>query len=61
MLVEGPTDDINGSARATEQKFSINYNKAKTKFCLSLHHNNYNSYLFVNGEKSVSLKLVIKI
>ena len=32
-----------------EKKFSINFIKAKTKFCLSLHYNHNNSYFFVNG------------
>ena len=29
--------------------YSINFTKANTKFCLSLHYNGANSYLFVNG------------
>ena len=37
MLGEGPTDDINGNVPAAEKKFNIDINKAKTKFCLSLH------------------------
>ena len=44
-------DYINGSVATAEKKFSINYNKAKAKFCLSLHYNDDNSYLFVNGFK----------
>ena len=34
-----------------EQKklHSINFTKTNTKFCLSLHYNEANSYLFVNG------------
>ena len=51
MLHEGPTDDTNDSVGAAEQKFSINFNKAKTKFCLSSHCNHDNSYLFVNGKE----------
>ena len=41
MLGEGPTDDA-------EKKFGIDFSKAKTKLCLSLHYNGGNSYLFVN-------------
>ena len=33
------------------KKFDINFSKAKTKFCLSLHSNAANSYLFVDGKK----------
>ena len=29
--------------------YSINFTKTITKFCLSLHYNGSNSYLFVNG------------
>ena len=29
--------------------YSINFTLTKKKFCLSLHHNGANSYLFVNG------------
>ena len=29
--------------------YSINFTKVNTKFCLSLHYNIANSYLFVNG------------
>ena len=31
--------------------FKINVTKANTKFCLSLHYNVDNSYLFVNGKE----------
>ena len=32
-----------------EKLHSINLTKTNTKFCLSLHYNGANSYLFVNG------------
>ena len=32
-----------------EKMYSINFAVTKNKFCLSLHHNGANSYLFVNG------------
>ena len=31
--------------------YSINLSKDQTKFCLSLHYNGANSYLFVNGKE----------
>ena len=31
--------------------FSINFSKANTKLCLSLHYDTVNSYLFVNGKE----------
>ena len=48
MLGEEPIDDNNGSVGTAEKYFSINFSKAKTKFCLSLHRNGNNSYLFVS-------------
>ena len=39
-----------------QKKNDINYSKAKTKFCLSLHYNDDNSYLFVNGKEIYKLK-----
>ena len=32
-----------------EKLYSINFTITNTKFCLSLHYNGDNSYLFVNG------------
>ena len=61
ILGEGPTFAFNGSFRSSKKKFSINFSKAKTKFCLSLHYNGDNSYLFIKGKKSINSKLVIKI
>ena len=56
---EGPTYDINGGVGNAEQTFSINFSKAKTKFCLGLHYNGGSSYLFVYrfhaDNKNVSL------
>ena len=48
---EGDTFGINGSFSAPEKKFSINFSDTNTKFCLSLHYNADNSYLFVNGKE----------
>ena len=56
VLGERPTDDINGSVGTAEKKFSTNFIKAKTIFCLSLHDNSDNSYFFVNGKEICSFK-----
>ena len=45
---EGDTLGINGSFGDPEKKCSINFSKANTKFCFSLHYNADNGYLFVN-------------
>ena len=56
ILVEGPTYGINGNFGAPEKKFSINFSKGYTKFCLSLHYNADNSYLFVKGKEVFRFK-----
>ena len=37
--------------------YSINFTKHNTKFCLRLHYNGANSYLFVNGTEIIKYKL----
>ena len=56
ILGEGPSFGINGSFRSPEKKFSINFTKANTNFSLSLHYNDDNSYLFVNGNLKLKFK-----
>ena len=34
----------------------INFTEKNTKFCLSLHYNGENSYLFVNGTEIIKFK-----
>ena len=36
------------SVGVAEKTFSINFSKVKKKFCLILHYNGGNSYLYVN-------------
>ena len=36
--------------------YSINFTKENTKFCLSLHYNGANSYLFVNDTEIIKFK-----
>ena len=42
-LSEVPTPGINGSFDSQEKKFSINFIKASTKFCLSLRYSTDNN------------------
>ena len=39
-----------------EKMCSIKFSKDNIKFCLSLHHNGTNSYLFVNGTEIIKFK-----
>ena len=36
---------------------SINFSKAKTKFCLSMHYSGFNSYLHVNRKEIYKIKI----
>ena len=40
----------------TEKLYSINFTKHNTRFCLSLHYNGVNSYLFVTGTDIIKFK-----
>ena len=53
VLGKGPTQGLEHTLTA-EKLYSINF--AKKKFCLSLHYNVANSYLFVNGKRIVNFK-----
>ena len=48
ILGKGPTQGLEHTLTA-EKLYSINFTKENTKFCLSLHYNGANSFLFVNG------------
>ena len=61
MPGEGPTDDIDDIVGTGGNKHGINLTKAKTKFCLSLHCNDDNSYSFVTEKNLISLKPTTKI
>ena len=49
ILGLGPTFGLGEKALSAEKMFSISFTKVNRKFCLSLHYNGANSYLFVNG------------
>ena len=48
ILGVGPTQGLEHTF-TPEKMYSINSTVTKKKFCLSLHYNGANSYLFVNG------------
>ena len=52
ILGKGPTEGLENRLSA-EKMYSINFTKKNTKFCLSLHYNGRNSYLFVNGTEII--------
>ena len=57
ILSKGPTQGLKHTL-AAEKLYSINFTKENTKFCLSLHYNGANSYLFVNGTEIIKFKAI---
>ena len=55
ILAKGPTQGLVHSLTA-EKVYLINFTLTKEKFCLSLHYNGANSYLFVNGTEIYKFK-----
>ena len=53
LIGEWPTDGINGNTGVAKKKV---FSKAETTFCLSLHCNGHQSYLFVNKTKTCKFK-----
>ena len=47
---KGPTQGLENTLSA-KKMYSINFTELNKKFCLSLHYNRANSYLFVNGKE----------
>ena len=41
---------------SAEKLYSINFTENNKNFCLSLHYNRENSYLFVNGTQIIKFK-----
>ena len=52
---KGPTQRLQHTLTA-EKMYTINFTATKKKFCLSLHYNGANSYLFVNGTEIYKFK-----
>ena len=56
ILGKGPTQGLGEYSLTAEKMYSINFMVIKKKFCLSLHYNEANSYLFVNGTEIYKFK-----
>ena len=55
VLGRRPTQGLE-STLTSEKIYSINFTVTKKKFCLRLHYNGGNSYLFVNGTEIIKFK-----
>ena len=49
ILGKGPTQGLDDTTLTAEAPYSINFSRPNRKFCLSLHYNRSNSFLFVNA------------
>ena len=47
---------IDSTKNYAEKMYSTNFTVANKKFCLSLHYNGHDSYLFVNGKEIINFK-----
>ena len=55
ILGRGPTQGLEHTL-TVEKMYSINFKVKRKLFCLSLHYNGANSYLFVNGTEIYKFK-----
>ena len=55
VLGKGPTQGLEYTL-TVEKMYLINFTVTKKKFCLTLHYDGANSYLFVNGTEIYKFK-----
>ena len=56
ILGKSVTQGLHDTKVTAEKMYSINFTVSRRKFCLSLHCNGANSYLFVNGTEIIKSK-----
>ena len=56
ILGEGPTEGLDDTTLTAKAKYSINFLRSQRKFCLSLHYNGSNSFVFVSATKIYQFK-----
>ena len=56
ILGQGQTQGLDNTTLTEEVEYSTNFSRLQREFCLSLHYNESNSFLFVNGTKIHQLK-----
>ena len=55
---KGPTQRLGEDLLTAEKMYSISFSATGRIFCLSLHYNGTNSYLFVNGVEMIIFKAI---
>ena len=56
ILGNGPTNSLDDTMLTKEKEYFINFTEQQKKFCLSLHYNGVNSYIFVKGVEIYKFK-----
>ena len=56
FLDKGQTQGLDNTTLSAEAQNSINFTRSNIKFCLSLHYNGSNSFLFANATKIYQFK-----
>ena len=56
ILGKGPVQGLDDTTLTAEAQCSINFSISNRKFCLSLHYNGSNNFLFVNATKIYQFK-----
>ena len=54
---KGPTQALGEHSLTAANMYSVNFIVTRKKFCLSLHYNGANSYLFVIGTEIINFKV----
>ena len=56
IFSKGATQELIATKLTVKTQYSINFSKSNRKFCLSLHYNGRNKFLFVNTKKMYKCK-----
>ena len=56
MSVRLYIDGLDNTKITGETEYSIKFSRSRSKFCLSMHYNESNSFLFVNATKIYQYK-----
>ena len=56
ILGKGPMQGLGEHSLTAEKMYSVNFTDHRKKYCLNLHYNGANSYLFVNGTEIIKFK-----
>ena len=54
---KGPTQGFDSTTFTAKAKYSINFTQSNGTFCLSLHYNGSNCFLFLNAIKTYKFKV----